>query len=245
MWTQIFQQSGKQYPRAPVVIFTSGTQSGCGPASSATGPFYCPADHKVYLDLSFFQELSRRFGAPGDFAAAYVIAHEIGHHVQSALGIEDGDPPEAAGRPGPREPLLGPPGAPGRLLRRRLGALDLRPRAPRSGRHRGRRSKRRRRRRRRPARRAQPRAVDARLVRAPRAVVPHGVRLRQARRLRHGRRRSLARGAAGRSSGTPLFGQIGTNSARFPLDARPAGRRGARGPCRDTLRGHAFERSQP
>ena len=89
MWTQIFQQSGKQYTRAPVVIFTSGTMSGCGTASSSTGPFYCPADHKVYLDLSFFQELSRRFGAPGDFAAAYVIAHEIGHHVQSELGIED------------------------------------------------------------------------------------------------------------------------------------------------------------
>jgi predicted metalloprotease len=89
MWTQVFQQSGRQYTRAPVVIFTSGTQSGCGPASASTGPFYCPADHKVYLDLSFFQELSRRFGAPGDFAAAYVIAHEIGHHIQSELGIEE------------------------------------------------------------------------------------------------------------------------------------------------------------
>jgi len=89
MWTQVFQQSGKTYTRAPVVTFTSGTVSGCGPASAATGPFYCPADHKVYLDLSFFQELSRRFGAPGDFAAAYVIAHEIGHHIQSELGIEE------------------------------------------------------------------------------------------------------------------------------------------------------------
>jgi hypothetical protein len=90
MWTQIFQQSGKTYTRAPVVIFTSGTNTGgCGPASAETGPFYCPGDHKVYLDLSFFQELSRRFGAPGDFAAAYVIAHEIGHHIQSELGIEN------------------------------------------------------------------------------------------------------------------------------------------------------------
>ncbi len=88
MWTQVFQQSGKRYTRAPVVIFTSGTVSGCGPASSSTGPFYCPADRKVYLDLSFFRELSRRFGAPGDFAAAYVIAHEIGHHIQTELGIE-------------------------------------------------------------------------------------------------------------------------------------------------------------
>ena len=102
MWTQIFRQSGKQYARAPVVIFTSGTMSGCGPASASTGPFYCPVDHKVYLDLSFFRELSRRFGAPGDFAAAYVIAHEIGHHIQSELGIEQeirrkqqGDPSHA------------------------------------------------------------------------------------------------------------------------------------------------------
>ena len=88
LWAQLFQQAQRDYTRAPVVAFTSGTQTGCGAASSATGPFYCPADHRVYLDLSFFQELSRRFGAPGDFAAAYVIAHEIGHHVQSQLGIE-------------------------------------------------------------------------------------------------------------------------------------------------------------
>jgi predicted metalloprotease len=88
-WTQIFQNANREYPRAPIVTFTSGTQTGgCGPASAATGPFYCPADNKVYLDLAFFQELSRRFGAPGDFAAAYVIAHEIGHHVQSVLGVE-------------------------------------------------------------------------------------------------------------------------------------------------------------
>jgi hypothetical protein len=88
VWAQIFTSAGKQYPRAPVVTFSGGTQTGCGPASAATGPFYCPADNKVYLDLSFFQELSRRFGAPGDFAIAYVIAHELGHHVQTVLGIE-------------------------------------------------------------------------------------------------------------------------------------------------------------
>ena len=88
VWTEIYKTAGRSYPRAPVVIFTGGTQTGCGPASAATGPFYCPADNKVYLDLAFFQELARRFGAPGDFAAAYVIAHEIGHHVQTELGIE-------------------------------------------------------------------------------------------------------------------------------------------------------------
>jgi predicted metalloprotease len=88
LWTRVFTEAQRQYTRAPVVTFTSGTQTGCGVASASTGPFYCPGDHKVYLDLSFFQELSRRFGAPGDFAAAYVIAHEIGHHVQSLLGIE-------------------------------------------------------------------------------------------------------------------------------------------------------------
>lgn len=87
-WAKIFEASGRTYERAPVVTFTSGTQTACGAASSQTGPFYCPADNRVYLDLSFFQELSRRFGASGDFAAAYVIAHEIGHHVQSVLGIE-------------------------------------------------------------------------------------------------------------------------------------------------------------
>jgi predicted metalloprotease len=87
-WTQEFSAAGKSYSRATVVLFTGGTQSGCGPASEATGPFYCPLDHKVYLDLGFFRELDTRFGAPGDFAQAYVVAHELGHHVQSLLGIE-------------------------------------------------------------------------------------------------------------------------------------------------------------
>jgi uncharacterized protein len=88
LWQQIFADSNKTYNRAGVVIFSSGTVSACGNASSSTGPFYCPADHKVYLDLSFFNALARRFGAPGDFAVAYVIAHELGHHVQTELGIE-------------------------------------------------------------------------------------------------------------------------------------------------------------
>jgi uncharacterized protein len=88
LWADTFQRSGEQYARTTLVLFTGGTQSGCGAASSQTGPFYCPADQKVYLDTDFFKELSDRFGAPGDFAQAYVIAHEVGHHVQTLTGIE-------------------------------------------------------------------------------------------------------------------------------------------------------------
>ena len=88
-WEERFAAAGKEYPETVTVLFTGQTQSGCGVASSATGPFYCPADQKVYLDTDFFKELSNRFGAPGDFAQAYVLAHEYGHHVQDALGIMD------------------------------------------------------------------------------------------------------------------------------------------------------------
>jgi predicted metalloprotease len=88
-WEDQFRASGKDYPETVTVLFTNGTQTACGAASSATGPFYCPADKKVYLDPGFFDELSRRFGAPGDFARAYVIAHEYGHHVQDVLGTMD------------------------------------------------------------------------------------------------------------------------------------------------------------
>jgi predicted metalloprotease len=82
------QMLGSRYQRTTAVLFRDAIQSGCGFAQSATGPFYCPADHKVYLDLGFFGELQSRFGAPGDFARAYVIAHEVGHHVQSLLGTD-------------------------------------------------------------------------------------------------------------------------------------------------------------
>ena len=81
-------QSNSQYRHAKLVLFRNAVRSACGAAQSATGPFYCPGDEKVYLDLEFFDELSRRFGAPGEFAKAYVITHEIGHHVQKILGIE-------------------------------------------------------------------------------------------------------------------------------------------------------------
>lgn len=85
-WSQLL---GNRYQRTVVTLFRDAVDSGCGFAQSATGPFYCPADRKVYLDLGFFNELSQRFGAPGDFAAAYVITHELGHHVQNLLGLND------------------------------------------------------------------------------------------------------------------------------------------------------------
>src|SRR6185436_9373489 len=88
-WADRFSSAGKQYTTTHTVLFSDQTQSGCGVASSATGPFYCPSDQKVYLDLGFFEELKNRFGADGDFAHAYVLAHEFGHHVQDALGIMD------------------------------------------------------------------------------------------------------------------------------------------------------------
>jgi predicted metalloprotease len=88
-WNTIFGSSGMDYEEPVLVMFSGSVQSACGMASAAVGPFYCPADNKVYLDLSFFHDLKQRHGAPGDFAQAYVIAHEVGHHVQNLLGISD------------------------------------------------------------------------------------------------------------------------------------------------------------
>ena len=88
-WNAIFAQSGQDYPEPTLVLFEGAVQSACGFAQAAMGPFYCPQDQQVYIDLSFFRELSERFGAPGDFAQAYVVAHEVGHHVQNILGVFD------------------------------------------------------------------------------------------------------------------------------------------------------------
>jgi uncharacterized protein len=88
-WNEIFRQMGREYQEPRLVLFTDMIQSGCGFASGATGPFYCPQDRRVYIDLGFFRELQQRLGAGGDFAEAYVVAHEVGHHVQNLLGITD------------------------------------------------------------------------------------------------------------------------------------------------------------
>lgn len=89
LWTEVFRENGKQYERPTMVLFNDQVASACGSASSATGPFYCPPDQKIYIDLSFQEELKNRFGAGGDFPMAYVIAHEVGHHVQNLLGISE------------------------------------------------------------------------------------------------------------------------------------------------------------
>ncbi len=89
VWTKVFQSAGKQYAEPTLVLYSGATRGGCGTANSAVGPFYCPLDSKVYLDTSFFNQMKRQLGGGGDFAYAYVIAHEIGHHVQNELGIAD------------------------------------------------------------------------------------------------------------------------------------------------------------
>jgi predicted metalloprotease len=89
VWGQVFQQAGAQYQKPRLVLFRGATPTACGTGQSAMGPFYCPGDQKVYIDLSFYETLRRQLGAPGDFAQAYVIAHEVGHHVQNLMGITD------------------------------------------------------------------------------------------------------------------------------------------------------------
>ena len=121
-WGEIFQKNGSRYTPTTLVAYTRGTQTACGFGQAAMGPFYCPNDKKIYIDPAFFNELSQRFGAPGDFAQAYVIAHEVGHHIQdlegtldtahnaqARAGQADGNAIQVEGR------------ASGRLLRRRVG----------------------------------------------------------------------------------------------------------------------------
>ena len=89
VWSALFQGSGRQYEQPKLVLFSGAVQSACGFAQAAMGPFYCPADRKLYLDMSFFNDLAQRHDAPGDFAQAYVVAHEVGHHVQTLLGVSE------------------------------------------------------------------------------------------------------------------------------------------------------------
>lgn len=89
VWTELFRKEGWNYSYPKLVLYSGNVQSACGFSGTATGPFYCPGDHKLYIDLSFYDELQQRFEAPGDFAMAYVIAHEVGHHVQTLLGINE------------------------------------------------------------------------------------------------------------------------------------------------------------
>jgi len=98
-WERLFQARGKPYEHAKLVLFRDAIQSACGFAQAASGPFYCPGDEKVYIDLGFYDELQQRFGAPGDFAEAYVLAHELGHHVQRLMGTEAGVREEQQRRP--------------------------------------------------------------------------------------------------------------------------------------------------
>ncbi len=89
VWTQIFSEKGKQYAKPTLVLFRGVVESACGNASAASGPFYCPGDNKLYIDLSFYQDLQYKLNAPGDFPMAYVVAHEVGHHIQTLLGVSD------------------------------------------------------------------------------------------------------------------------------------------------------------
>jgi hypothetical protein len=89
VWTELFRQEGQSYKYPKLVLYTGSVQSACGFSGAATGPFYCPGDYKLYIDLSFYDELKTKFKAPGDFAMAYVVAHEVGHHVQTLLGINE------------------------------------------------------------------------------------------------------------------------------------------------------------
>ena len=126
-WERTFQAQGRPYERAKLVLYRGGVNTACGSATSAVGPFYCPGDRRVYLDLSFYRDMERQLQASGDFAWAYVIAHELGHHVQQQLGTMRAGRPDPPQRPRAGERRLGPARAAGRLLRRRVGEHGVRP----------------------------------------------------------------------------------------------------------------------
>ena len=127
-WAKIFQQQGKQYTPAGLVFYSGNGSSGCGAAQTAMGPFYCPTDKRVYLDTEFYDKLKTKFGSPGDFAQAYVIAHEVGHHVQDLLGIlPKVERAAASGERHRRQCAAGQDRAAGGLLRGRLGGEQPRP----------------------------------------------------------------------------------------------------------------------
>ena len=122
VWTEVFEQEGMDYREPILVLFSGSVQSACGMAGSAVGPFYCPADEKLYIDLSFYNDLQTQFKAPGDFAMAYVIAHEVGHHVQKLLGITDEMARIRSQVSGEEyNKYLGPSRIASRLSRRRMG----------------------------------------------------------------------------------------------------------------------------
>ena len=190
VWTEIFRQSGDDYERAELVLYSGAVSTGgCGNATSAVGPFYCPADQRVYLDLSFYEDMRRQLKAPGDFAWAYVIAHEVGHHVQNLSGTNQQVAELERENPDDAQRALGPDRAPGRLLLGRLGEHGVRRGRPRAGRHRrgvhrlggGRR---------RPAavagrRQRQPGLVHPRDLRAAPHLVHEGLRVGRPEHLRH------------------------------------------------------------
>ncbi|MEJ7697645.1 MAG: neutral zinc metallopeptidase [Candidatus Limnocylindrales bacterium] len=187
-WASSFQAAGKDYPETKLVLFDNPTQSGCGQASPATGPFYCPADQKIYLELGFFDQLKTQLGAKGgDFAMAYVVAHEFGHHVQNALGIAQSMQDQVAADPSRKNDLSVRLELQADCLAGRLGEFG-RQRHP-AGRYR-RGPERRRGRRRRPDpgvddRASEPRVVDPRFRRATDEVVHHRLPGRGLERLRH------------------------------------------------------------
>ncbi len=191
VWTEVLPAAGRRYVPPKLVLFTEAVQSACGIAGAAVGPFYCPLDSRVYLDLSFFAELDRRFGAPGDFAQAYVVAHEVGHHVQNLLGISERVhdqrsrlPPAQGNRLSVATELQADCLAGVWAFHANRDAAAAGARRRRGGADGGRRD-RRRHAAESSARAGRPRVVHARLVRGARALVPARDVGRPGRRLRH------------------------------------------------------------